>query len=454
MYMFATVSMWLMLHTPAMAGDTQDCLQLYYMNSYQQAMPLCLRAAEAGYDQAQYVLAVMYVEGKGTKTNNKQAARWFKAASIQGHAPARYKLQNINLGQSDLSRQRFTSSLWTKQIGVNPIEQAKTFTQPETTKPQKYAGIEIFTKPTSIKNTPDVVSEHASDERISQQTNVLMMKETKQEQSDISLYRTESETPETPFLIKTELSKAHVKKSNRAVFQHYVQAARQASAQDQFMLGLMYHEGRGVRKNDVRAAYLFNQAANQGLGTAQLSLALMLYAGHGVKKDEALAIQWFKRAAAQGLADAQYSLGVIYTTSIAIKDEAKSVYWWKQAAAQQHAQAQHNLAVMYLKGIGVDENRAEAIRWFQEESKHGNPVAQFNLGQLYSEGKWLDKNGQLAANWFYRSGINHLALGQKDEAMQAANKIKQLSNQQHLDVPNSFLADVLSKQIQEGEEKP
>ena len=428
------IALFLTSHTHAIADNTQDCLQLYYMKSYRQALPLCQQAAEAGYDQAQYVLAVMYVDGKGTKKNKRQAARWLKAAATQGHAPARYKLQSIDSAHSDASRQRFTSSLWTKQINALEPELPK---PSEATKTPQYPELEVFTEPMSIKKA------YAHNKR----GNITDRKIPSHK------YKKTTATAEKISPMKSNVAKPNTKKSDRKMFQHYVKAVRQGTAHEQLMLGLMYHEGRGIKKNDVRAVYLFNQAANQGLANAQFSLALMLYAGHGVNKDEVLAIQWFTQAANQGLADAQYSLGLIYTTSIASKDAKKAMHWWKQAAMQQHVQAQHNLAVMYLKGMGIKENRAEAIRWFQEESKQGSPTAQFNLGQLYSEGKWLDKNGQLAANWFYRAGINHLALGQKNQAMQAANKIKQLSSQQHLSVPNSFLADVLSKQIQEAEEK-
>ncbi|MBL4774638.1 MAG: SEL1-like repeat protein [Mariprofundus sp.] len=422
-------TLFLTTHTHAIADNTQDCLQLYYMKSYRQALPLCQQAAEKGYDQAQYVLGVMYIDGKGTKKNNKYAARWLKAAAIQGHAPARYKLQSIDSSHSDASRRRFTSSLWSKKINTQPPKSPQ---QSETKKTPQHSGIEVFTEPMSSQKKPA-----HNKRRDTTRSKILPHKKTTQ----------------SPIPMKANVAKSNNKKSDRNMFQHYVKAVRQGAAHDQLMLGLMYHEGRGIKKNDARAVYLFNQAANQGLANAQFSLALMLHGGHGVNKDEALAMQWLTRAANQGLAGAQYSLGLIYATSIASKDNKKAMHWWKQAAMQQHVQAQHNLAVMYLKGIGIKENRAEAIRWFQEESKQGNPIAQFNLGQLYSEGKWLDQNGQLAANWFYRAGSNHLTLGQKDAAMQAANKIKQLSSQLHLNVPNSFLADVLSKQIQEADEK-
>ncbi len=177
-------------------------------------------------------------------------------------------------------------------------------------------------------------------------------------------------------------------RTDAVVFQHYAQAAKQGGSYDQYMLALMYYEGRGVTKSEQRAVSLLNKAANQGLAKAQFTLALMLYEGHGVKKKEMAAIQWFKRAANQGLADAQYAMGLIYAINDRFLNEAKAVKWWRAAAAQHHTQAEHNLGVMYLNGWGVAKSLTEAQRWFQQEANDSSPEAQFNLDQLYSEGNY------------------------------------------------------------------
>ena len=170
--------------------------------------------------------------------------------------------------------------------------------------------------------------------------------------------------------------------------QHYEQVLKHGDAQEQFMLGLIYHEGGGGRKHELRAVSLLKKAAIQGLGKAQFTLGLMLYQGNGIKKSEMAAIRWFKGAVNNGVIDAQYALGLLYATSDRYKNDRIAVKWWKSAALQNHAQAQHNLAVMYLEGRGVEKSRTRAIRWLQQEAKHDKLEIFPNTDQLYSEGEY------------------------------------------------------------------
>ena len=94
------------------AVDAQGCLQSYYMKSYARALPLCQKAAQAGHGQAQFVLGMMYAEGKGGQKSFEAAARWLGAASQQGHLAARYKLQNLENSLSEEARKKQTLSFW------------------------------------------------------------------------------------------------------------------------------------------------------------------------------------------------------------------------------------------------------------------------------------------------------------------------------------------------------
>jgi len=236
---------------------------------------------------------------------------------------------------------------------------------------------------------------------------------------------------------------------DNTLFQRYLSAAQQGDAEARFMLGLFYLEGRGVEQSTNMAASQFKLAATQGQARAQFVLGLMYYHGRGdIMKNEKMAKHWLTKAAMQGLADAQYSLGLLYA-----RDEphmADAIRWWRKAAAQQHAKAQHNLAISYLTGQGVQANRNTAMQWFIQEARQGDPQAQFDLGRLYSEGKWFEQNGRDAANWFFRAGAAWVNMHQTDKARRSAEKIRQLVKQQHLTVPNLFLADVLSLQIEEA----
>ena len=61
------------------------------------------------------------------------------------------------------------------------------------------------------------------------------------------------------------------------------QAAEQGDAAAQFSLGFMYHEGKGVLKDDAEAVRWYRLAAEQGIAAAQFNLGLMYSEGEGVR---------------------------------------------------------------------------------------------------------------------------------------------------------------------------
>jgi len=128
---------------PAWAEQDLDCLPLYYMKSYAQALPLCQQAAAAGNDQAQYALAVMYAEGKGVRKNDTQAVRWLKAASKQGHTAARFQLQRRADALAERERLRIASKLWS-QSKAPPAVMAKQEHASKVDSKPAAGGLEVF----------------------------------------------------------------------------------------------------------------------------------------------------------------------------------------------------------------------------------------------------------------------------------------------------------------------
>jgi len=56
------------------------------------AMQACREAAERGDVEAQYNLALMYVQGRGLLRNQAAALTWFRGAAEKGHGGAQYNL--------------------------------------------------------------------------------------------------------------------------------------------------------------------------------------------------------------------------------------------------------------------------------------------------------------------------------------------------------------------------
>jgi TPR repeat protein len=91
-----TLACWLALIewvNPGWASDVADrCQQLYKNGQYEQAFPVCRKAAEQGNAKAQFNLAVMYDSGKGIRQDYAKAVKWYRKAAEQGNAKAQFNL--------------------------------------------------------------------------------------------------------------------------------------------------------------------------------------------------------------------------------------------------------------------------------------------------------------------------------------------------------------------------
>ena len=76
--------------------------------------------------------------------------------------------------------------------------------------------------------------------------------------------------------------------------------ASQGDADAQWQMGVRYHNGEGVPRDDVQAMQWFLRAADQGHVTAQATLGAYYWAGRGVPQDLSKAYFWSALALAQG----------------------------------------------------------------------------------------------------------------------------------------------------------
>lgn len=93
---------------------------------------------------------------------------------------------------------------------------------------------------------------------------------------------------------------AHSKKDYMVALQKYRKAALQGDANARFNLGLMYHNGEGITKDDAEAIRWFRLSAAQGNTEAQYFLGVSYYYGWGVAQDYLRAHLWFNLAAVKG----------------------------------------------------------------------------------------------------------------------------------------------------------
>ncbi|MBT5086993.1 MAG: sel1 repeat family protein, partial [Deltaproteobacteria bacterium] len=92
---------------------------------------------------------------------------------------------------------------------------------------------------------------------------------------------------------------AHLRGDFSAAIKAWGPLAAQGDAAAQFNIGNLFDFGKGVREDNVQAAYWYNKSAEQDNVNAQYALGWMYENGEGVKKDLVKALLWYKKAADQ-----------------------------------------------------------------------------------------------------------------------------------------------------------
>lgn len=102
----------------------------------------------------------------------------------------------------------------------------------------------------------------------------------------------------------------------------------------QFIMGIMYDEGKGVNQNYKEAIKWYQKAANQGHASAQYNLGVMYYEGFGLSQNSKEAVKWYRLAANQGLAIAQLNLAAMYAIGAGTAQDFVTAYKWASLAAK------------------------------------------------------------------------------------------------------------------------
>ena len=231
--------------------------------------------------------------------------------------------------------------------------------------------------------------------------------------------------------------------------------AGQGVARAQAALGLMYQNGRGVRRDDAEAVRWYRRAAEQGLAAAQSALGVMYAKGRGVPQSDAEAVRWFRRAAEGGDALAQGIFGRFYENGVGVpRDPVRAYKWYRLAASSADAKVRRSAAAN-MRRLGrrltpaqlargqrlarawrprkptarttrpraerppdrtsassafkdavrahARGNHAAAYRGFRRLAEQGYAAAQFNLGMMYSGGKGVPQDHAEAAKWYRRA---------------------------------------------------
>jgi len=140
------------------------------------------------------------------------------------------------------------------------------------------------------------------------------------------------------------------------------------------------------KAGDYEKAYnLFNDGAQKGDADSQWMLAVMYYEGKGVLHDYQETFKWCRLAAEQGNVKAQSLLGVLYANGLGIQqDDQEAFKWMSLAAGNGDVGSQSSLGLMYVQGRGVERSYENAYAWWLIAAGNGDAEAQDNLERARS----------------------------------------------------------------------
>lgn len=176
----------------------------------------------------------------------------------------------------------------------------------------------------------------------------------------------------------------------------YLKLANESDAKACYNLGLMYHDGDGVKQNMDEAVKWYTKAADLNFAEAQYMLASLVFRREIQSISYEKAAQYYQQAAEQGHVKSQLNLGMLYFRGDVIpQDLAASYKWISLAASHNISEAQGYMANIYMQGIGVEKDPVKAAMWLmiatQNEDKHlvnrHAKMLNYTLAQLTEEQK-------------------------------------------------------------------
>ncbi len=179
-------------------------------------------------------------------------------------------------------------------------------------------------------------------------------------------------------------------------------AAETGSAEAQFLIGLQYLDGHGVKRNRAEATKWLRAAAEAGHVEAQFALGEVLSGsnspGEGV--DAAEAEKWFKAAAAQGHAGARARTA---GKAAADKEPPDAMQWRLLYSGLRGADAWLVRGFLLEHGIQVNRDPAAALECYREAAMAGHALGAFRVGLMYLRGKGVMSDVIEAYAWLSRA---------------------------------------------------
>lgn len=169
-------------------------------------------------------------------------------------------------------------------------------------------------------------------------------------------------------------------------------------------LSMLYISGQGVEKNKEKAVELVSSVIESGVVEGYLVSGIAA----ADENDYILALECFHKVLDGTepvfMAVAMNNLGIIYEKGLGVEqDYAEAMEWFEKSAALNNTTAMSNIGFLYGDGLGVEQDYAKAMEWFEKSAALYNSSAMNSIGYLYENGFGVAQDYAKAMEWYEKS---------------------------------------------------
>lgn len=317
--------------------------------------------ANEGDAQAQFDLALCYLNGTGIEKNEELAFNWHKKAAEQGHVNAQFALGlSYLLGDP---KQQQNNNLIFKWVNGKFVD--------KNIDPAFDLGVSQ-----ALSGKLTSVNDHLAF--------VWLRKATEQNHAEANYW-----------LGICYRDGIGTQQNDDLAFNCFKQATEQYCLDAYYWLALCYRDGKGVKQSDNITFNLLTTAVENAAvePDAFLSLGELYADGKGVAQSNELAFHWYEKAAEKKVAEAQYRLAQCYEYGIGVEMNISLASKWYEVFAECNfcdaeseyrlAEAGYRLAHYYFDGKGVDKNNELGMKWMIIAARQGHVKANNWLTNAY-----------------------------------------------------------------------
>lgn len=179
------------------------------------------------------------------------------------------------------------------------------------------------------------------------------------------------------------------------------------------LLGELYSNALGIKRDDVSAAQWYKQAADRGDREAMFALGMMKIGGRPPPVNREEGARLLASSAKLGKPAAAYNLGLLYLEGqIFPQDLKRAAELFRQAADAGNPEAQYALATFYKEGRGVEKNLTEAARLLRAAAMVDNLDAEVEYAIALFNGNGTPKDVPTALSLLNRAARQNSPIAQ------------------------------------------